>query len=217
MPKTTRSKASPRTRKTAKGRGTNARKGSTTKGRSSSRSASGRATSGRATSRTQGVNVTLREKGTTVEGNLGGRPMHSITGQLVVDGAADAISWYTKVFGAKELARNPYPDGRIMHAVLSLGDSAFMISDSFGKAPAELNGAYLHIQDKGLDAMWEKALATGAKPVLPLANQFWGDRYGQLRDPWGQIWSLGWPAKMTEAEKKRLQQEAMSTMAARQS
>jgi uncharacterized glyoxalase superfamily protein PhnB len=164
------------------------------------------------------VNVTLREKGPAVEGTLGGLPMHSVTGQLVVEGAANAIAWYGKVFGAKELDRKTYPDGRIMHAVLKVGDTAFMISDSFGapgNAPKELNGAYLHIQDKGLDAMWEKAVANGAKPILPLANQFWGDRYGQFRDPFGQMWSLGWPAKMTEAEKARLQQQAMQQMAAR--
>lgn len=193
MPKTTRSKATKASRKTAKRSGGKAARG--TKGR---------------------VSVSLREKGAP-EGTLGGRPMSSLTGQLVVDGAADAIKWYGKVFGAKELDRKPMPDGRIMHAVLRLGDTAFMISDSFGgpgNAPAELNGAFLHIQDKGIDAMWDKALANGAKPILPLANQFWGDRYGQLRDPWGQMWSLGWPAKMTEAERKRLQDKAMASMAA---
>lgn len=146
---------------------------------------------------------------------IGGRPMNTLTGQLVVDGAAKAIEWYGLAFGAKELDRRPMPDGRIMHAVLLMGNSAFMISDSFGPAPKELSGAFLHIQDKGIDKMWERAIAHGASPILPLANQFWGDRYGQLRDPFGQTWSLGWPAKMTAQEKTRLQQEAMATMAGR--
>lgn len=140
--------------------------------------------------------------------------MRTVTPQLVVGDADAAIAWYAKVFGAKELDRKPLPDGRIMHAVLRLGDTAFMISDSFGPAPSELNGAFIHVQDKGVDAFWERALANGAKPILPLANQFWGDKYGQLRDPFGQIWSLGWPAKMTQAEKDRLKQEADAQMAA---
>jgi uncharacterized glyoxalase superfamily protein PhnB len=200
MAKTKRSKAKTTGRKTAK-RTTSRR---TTAPRTGRRAASARR-----------VDVTLREKGTAVEGKLGGLPMRSVTGQLVVDGAAEAIAWYRKVFGAKELDRKPMPDGRIMHAVLQIGDTAFMVSDAFGppgSGPSELNGAFLHIQDRGIDAMWEKALANGATPHLPLANQFWGDRYGQLRDPFGQLWSFGWPAKMTEAEKRRLQEEAMRQM-----
>jgi PhnB protein len=195
-------KATPKARKTktAKRSGTGSR-------RAPAKKASRKASSSRAS-------VTLRE-GVKVEGKLAGRPMHSVTGQLIIDGAKDAIAWYSKAFGAKELDRKPMPDGRIMHSVLQIGDTLFMISDPFqpGTAPKELNGAYLHIQDKGIDAMWEKAVATGAKPLMPLANQFWGDRYGQFRDPWGQVWSFGWPAKMTPAEQKRLQDEANKHMA----
>lgn len=199
MPKTTRSKA--KATKTGRKATKGATKGAA--GNGGRRTASRRASA----SRTSAA-VTLRERGPKVEGTIGGLPMHSVTGQLVVDGAKDAISWYGKVFGAKELDRKLNPDGRIMHAVLQIGDTAFMISDSFsqGSTPQELNGAFLHIQAKGIDAMWDKALANGAKPILPLGNMFWGDRYGQLRDPFGQMWSLGWPAKMTEAEKQRLQQ-----------
>lgn len=198
MPKTTRSKATKTSRKTAKGgpRRTAAKTPSRKPAPAAKRPA-----------------VTLREA--KVEGKLAGRPMHSVTGQLIIDGAKEAIAWYGKVFGAKELDRKPMPDGRVMHAVLQVGDTMFMISDPFqpGSAPKELNGAYLHIQDKGIDAMWGKALAGGATPLMPLANQFWGDRYGQLRDPFGQVWSFGWPAKMTAAEQKRLQDEANRHMA----
>ncbi|HUR64096.1 MAG TPA: VOC family protein [Candidatus Thermoplasmatota archaeon] len=203
MAKATRSKARKTTKAAKRSTGKGSRAAATAKG---SRRSPGRAT------------ATLHSKAVKVEGTLAGRPMHSVTGQLIIDGAKDAIAWYGKVFGAKELDRKPMPDGRIMHAVLQIGDTLFMLSDPFqpGTAPKELNGAYLHVQDKGIDAMWDKALAGGAKPLLPLANQFWGDRYGQLRDPFGQMWSFGWPAKMTAAEQKRLQDEAnqhMATMA----
>jgi len=106
----------------------------------------------------------------------------------------------------------PLPNGRIMHAVLRVGDTAFMLADPFGPAPKEMAGAYVHVQDRGIERMWQKAVDNGATVVMPLANQFWGDKYGQLRDPFGQLWSFGWPAKMSEAEKQRLQQEAMAQM-----
>jgi len=212
---TTRSKAG-RTNKANAKRGrstTNASRRTTSTSRNAGRtgSRSGGRTGSRSGSSPKRVSVTLREKSNpTGDSMLGGKPMHSVTGQLVVDNAGEAITWYRKVFGAKELDRKP-----IMHAVLQIGDSAFMISDNLNGPPlgSELSGAYLHIQDRGLDGMWEKALANGAKPILPLANQFWGDRYGQMRDPFGQMWSLGWPAKMTEAEKAKLQKESMAQMA----
>jgi uncharacterized glyoxalase superfamily protein PhnB len=162
------------------------------------------------------ANVTLREKlqPKDTPNTIGGMPMHTLTPQLVVGDAKQAIAWYGKVFGAKELDRRPLPNGKIMHAVLRIGDTGFMISDSFGPAPDELNGAFIHIQDKGIDDYWQKALSSGATSILPLANQFWGDKYGQLRDPFGQIWSFGWPAKMTQAEKDRMQKEAMAQMSA---
>ncbi|MHB8634341.1 MAG: VOC family protein [Thermoplasmatota archaeon] len=164
-----------------------------------------------ATSLPRRATVTARETGPKVEGQLAGRPMKSVTGQLIVEPAAQAIEWYGKVFGAKELDRKPMPDGRIMHSVLQIGDTIIMVSDPFkqGTAPKELNGAFLHIQDKTIDAMWSKAIASGASATMPLANQFWGDRYGQLRDPFGQMWSFGWPAKMTEVEKHKLMKQAM--------
>ncbi len=137
-------------------------------------------------------------------------PMRTLTGQLVLGDAATAMTWYSKCFGAKELNRVPLPDGKIMHAVMRIGDTDFMLSDSFGQAPAAMSGAYLHIQDKGIRAMWDKAIANGATAFMPLANQFWGDTYGQLRDPFGQLWSFGWPAKMTQAEKDRLQVQQMA-------
>ncbi len=141
--------------------------------------------------------------------------MRTVTGQLVVNDASAALAWYAKVFGAKELTRMPGPGGKIMHSTMRLGDTDFMVSDSFGQAPAQMNGAFLHIHDKGIQKMWDRAVASGAKVSLPLAPQFWGDSYGQLYDPFGQLWSFGWPANLTEAQKAKLQKEAMQQMEAR--
>jgi PhnB protein len=139
----------------------------------------------------------------------------NVTPMLVVKGASDAIAWYGKVFGAKELSRNLTPDGKVMHAAIQLGDSTLMLADAFmGPVPDRMVGVTLHIQRADIDALWAKATANGATVEMPLANQFWGDRYGQLRDPFGHSWSLGWPAKMTQPEKDRLQREAQQMFAA---
>ena len=153
-------------------------------------------------------------KASKVDGAQPDFPMRTVTGQLVVEPASDAIAWYTKVFGAKELIRQPLPNGRIMHAMLQLGDTAFMVADPFGgSAPKELNGAFLHVYHKDAQRMWDRALANGATATLPLEPQFWGDTYGQLRDPFGQLWSLSWKAYLTEAQKQRLQAQMMGQMA----
>lgn len=148
------------------------------------------------------------------EGSQPDVPMRNVTGQLVVEPASDAIAWYKKVFGAKELIRQPGPDGRIMHATMQLGDTAFMVADPFGgSAPSQLNGAFLHIYHKDAQRMWDRALANGATATLPLEPQFWGDTYGQLRDPFGQLWSLSWKANLTQAQKQKLQAQTMKQMA----
>jgi uncharacterized glyoxalase superfamily protein PhnB len=134
----------------------------------------------------------------------------NVTPLLVIDGASDAIAWYKKAFGAKELTRQPLPDGKLMHAAIQIGDSILMLSDAFGPAPQQMMGVTLHIQSPDIETYWSRAVAGGASVVMPLANQFWGDRYGQLRDPFGHNWSLGWPVKMTQAERDRKQAEAMA-------
>lgn len=140
--------------------------------------------------------------------------MRTITPNLVLDDCAGAMDWYRDVLGAKELARMPGPGGKIMHAMMQLGDTMFMLSDNFGPPldPTAVPCATLHVHDRGIQRLWDRAVAEGASVKMPLANQFWGDRYGQLRDPFGQSWSFGWPAKMTAAEKERLEQEAMQQM-----
>lgn len=143
-------------------------------------------------------------------------PMHTVTPNLVPTDCAAAMDWYADVFGAKELARMPGPGGRIMHAMMQVGDTVVMLSDNFGPPidPGATACAFLHVHDKAIQRFWDRAVAEGATVVMPLANQFWGDKYGQLRDPFGITWSLGWPAKLTAAEKERLEREAMQQMGA---
>ena len=137
---------------------------------------------------------------------------HTITPQLAVNGVADAIAWYTRALGANELLRNVAPDGvRIMHAELLLGDSRFFVVDEFDgsmKAPSTLGGSpiTLHLYVRNVDALFDRAVGAGAKVVLPVADQFWGDRYGILDDPFGHRWSIA--SRIEDLSPKRLQERA---------
>lgn len=122
---------------------------------------------------------------------------HTITPQLVVHGVAEAIAWYTRAFGANELFRNIAPDGtRIMHSELLLGDSRFFVVDEFAdgpmKSPATLGGSpvTLHLYVRDVDAVFDRAVAAGATVLMKVADQFWGDRYGIISDPFGHRWSI---------------------------
>ena len=112
--------------------------------------------------------------------------------------AAEAIDFYTKAFGAAESGRHLAEDGkRIMHAHLDINGGPLMLNDDFpemagGAAPAPV-GVGLHLDVPDADAAWAKALAAGATVRFPLDNQFWGQRYGQVTDPFGHIWSIGGP------------------------
>jgi PhnB protein len=123
---------------------------------------------------------------------------HTITPHLELRGAAKAIEFYKKAFGAVEIVRNLGPDGRlIMHAQLKIGDSMLLLHDEFaesgGQSPQTLEGSpiTLHLYVEDADAVFAKAVAAGAKVEKPLENTFWGDRYGQLIDPFGHCWSVG--------------------------
>ena len=137
---------------------------------------------------------------------------HTITPQLAVNGVADAIAWYEKALGANELLRNLAPDGvRIMHAELLLGDSRFFVVDEFDgsmKAPSTLGGSpvTLHLYVRDVDALFDRAVGAGANVVLPVADQFWGDRYGILDDPFGHRWSIA--SRIEDLSPKRLQERA---------
>jgi uncharacterized glyoxalase superfamily protein PhnB len=117
--------------------------------------------------------------------------LHTLTPHLIVEDAAAAIDWYKHALGAQELGRSLGPDGRIMHAEMSIGESHFYINDvMMGKGPKELGGSpvtfWLYVPD--CDALFRRALAAGAKQSMPLIDQFWGDRAGQITDPAGLNW-----------------------------
>ena len=137
---------------------------------------------------------------------------HTITPHLVVRGVAAAVAWYTSAFGANELLRNAAPDGeRIMHCELLLGDSRFFVVDEFPGAawsPQSLGGTsvILHLYVENVDALFERAVAGGAEVILPVADQFWGDRYGMLRDPFGHRWSIA--SRVEDLSPKQLQARA---------
>ena len=122
--------------------------------------------------------------------------MHSLTPHLICAGAADAIDFYKKAFNAIEVSRLPGPQGTIMHAMLRIGDSALMLNDEFpewgGFGPKSLKGSSvtIHLYVNDADAAFAQAVAAGAKVTLPIADMFWGDRYGMLEDPFGHKWSI---------------------------
>jgi uncharacterized glyoxalase superfamily protein PhnB len=142
-------------------------------------------------------------------------PYRTVTPYLALADASAAIEWYKKAFGARELSRMPGPAGKLMHAEIQIGDSRVMLSDVFpgsdSKEPQELGGTstYLHIIQRNIDRLWQRAVAAGARVTMPLADQFWGDRYGKLQDPFGHSWGLSYKAKMTKQEMERKRQEAM--------
>lgn len=115
--------------------------------------------------------------------------------------AKDAIAFYARAFGAAELSRHPADDGvRLMHAHLGLNGGSLMLHDDFpemmgGKPSDAPTGVVLHIEVPDADAAWERAIAAGATVRFPLDNQFWGQRYGQVADPFGHVWSIGGPLK----------------------
>lgn len=141
----------------------------------------------------------------------------TVTPYLSITNAANAIEWYKKAFGAKEEARQLGPGGSIMHAALKIGDSSVYMSDLFPgtdmQDPAVAGPSVsLHVYAKNIDKLWNGGVQNGAKVVMPLANQFWGDRYGKLTDPFGHSWSFSYPAKMTKAEKEKMTADAMAQM-----
>jgi PhnB protein len=122
--------------------------------------------------------------------------MHTVTPHLVVKGAAKALDFYKQAFGAKEKSRAPMPDGRIMHADIAIGDSHVFLADEFpeysgDRAPVEgKSPVTLHLYVPDADTAFNQAVSAGAKVRMPLENAFWGDRYGQVVDPFGHIWAI---------------------------
>ena len=122
--------------------------------------------------------------------------MHSLTPHLVCAGAADAIEFYKRAFNAVELGRMPGPDGKLMHAMVKIGDSTLMLVDEFPQfgsvGPKALKGSpvTIHLYVEDADATVKQAESAGAKVTMPVADMFWGDRYGRLEDPFGHQWSV---------------------------
>lgn len=138
---------------------------------------------------------------------------HTITPQLVVRGASQAIAFYQKVFGTQELLRNLAPDGTsIMHAELLCGDSRFFILDEFPEhgnlSPQTLHGSpiTLHLYVPNVDELFARALGAGAQEVLPVENTFWGERYGIFLDPFGHRWSVS--TRLEDLSPTELQERA---------
>jgi PhnB protein len=121
---------------------------------------------------------------------------HSVTPYLIVKGAAQAIAFYEKAFGAEELYRMPMPDGRVGHAELRLGDSRIMLADEHPEvgalSPGSVGGTpvTIHLYVEDVDEIFARATAAGARVTRPLADQFYGDRLGVLTDPFGHVWSV---------------------------
>ena len=124
------------------------------------------------------------------------RGMHTVTPHLICAGAAEAIEFYKQAFDAEELTRMPGQNGKLMHASVRIGDSVVMLTDEFpdwgALGPTALHGTpvTIHLYVEDVDAFAARAVAAGAKLKMPVADMFWGDRYGQLEDPFGHRWSV---------------------------
>ncbi|HEY4316494.1 MAG TPA: VOC family protein [Herbaspirillum sp.] len=143
--------------------------------------------------------------------------MHSVTPHLVCDGAAAAIDFYVKAFGAEDCARLPGPGGKLMHGMVRINGSAVMLADEFPEwgsfGPKSLKGTpvVIHLYVTDVDAFYAKAVAAGAKATMPPQDMFWGDRYGQVEDPFGHRWSIATHVRDVTPEEMK---KAMEQMAA---
>jgi PhnB protein len=146
---------------------------------------------------------------------------HSITPGLTCKEAARAMDFYKNVFGATEIMRMPGPDGKVMHGELRIGDSVIFVSDEFpgtssAPAPGATNPVYIFMYTENVDATFNRALAAGAKVDMPLMDQFWGDRYGKITDPFGHQWGLAQHVEdVAPEEMKRRVDAAMAAQAAK--
>ena len=137
---------------------------------------------------------------------------HSLTIHLNIEGAAAYIDFLKSAFGAVEISRSPGPGGKLMHALVRVGDSVLMFADDFGaemgmpplaqgRLPFHLN---LYVPDA--DATWAQAIAAGCTVTMPIGDQFWGDRYGHVRDPFGMSWAIA--SRMEELTPAEMQERA---------
>ena len=163
----------------------------------------------------------MTEQGTAEQGAV--RPIpegfRTITPHLICSGAAAALAFYQQAFGAQELSRMPGPGGKILHAQIRIGDSLLMLADEFsdagsaGSQPSANMHVYIHLYVEDADALFARAVEAGARPLMPPADMFWGDRYGQVEDPFGHRWSIATHKRdMTPQQMREEMEKAMSQM-----
>jgi uncharacterized glyoxalase superfamily protein PhnB len=134
----------------------------------------------------------------------------TVTPFLNVKGAAEALEFYKKAFGAEEKTKMPGPNNTIMHSEIRIGDSLVMVSDAMMNPPTQ-SSIHLYVPDA--DATWKRATGAGATVVMPIADQFWGDRYGVLADKWGNRWAIATHTEdVPPAEMQKRAAEAMKQM-----
>jgi PhnB protein len=144
---------------------------------------------------------------------------HTLTPHLTARNAEQALEFYKNAFGAEVLHVAHMPDGKVMHASLRIGDSMLMLNDEFpdhgALSPLSTGGSAvtIHIYTDNVDAAFNRAVSAGAQVKMPLADQFWGDRYGVVADPFGHKWSLG--AHIKDMSPEEMQREMDRAMAAR--
>lgn len=133
---------------------------------------------------------------------------HSITPYLMVSNAAEAVEFYKKAFDAKEIMKTKTPSGEIGHCEMQIGDSRFMFS-GLGEKENPNSSVSLLIYVKNVDEFFSRAIAAGAEEMRPVANQFYGDRMGTLKDPFGHLWHIGTHVEdVSEEEMQKRAQQA---------
>lgn len=145
---------------------------------------------------------------------------HAATPYLIIKGAAEAIEFYKRAFGASELLRMADPQGRVGHAEIKIGDSVIMLADEHPamgyRSPRSLGGSsvsiLLYLED--VDTVFQRAVKTGARVLRPVANQFYGDRSGTLEDPFGHVWTVATHVEDVPPEEMQRRAEAAMRSAA---
>lgn len=144
--------------------------------------------------------------------------MHSLTPYLICAGASDAIKFYKKAFDAVELSSTPGTQGKLVNAQIKIGNSMLMLMDEFpewgGLGPKSLKGSpvTIHLQVEDVDAVVAQAVAAGAKITMPIKDEFWGDRFAALEDPFGHKWSVA--THIRDVSPEEIKEHAKKVMAA---
>jgi PhnB protein len=147
-------------------------------------------------------------------GNFRQEGFHCVTAMLAITNANEAIGWYKKAFGAKEVMRLTEPDGKIAHAEIKIGDSIVMLAEenpSYNRSPQTLQGTsvILNVYVPNVDELFKRAVDAGASIIFPVKDQFYGDRSGRIQDPFGHMWILATAIKHVSPEEMQAQFDAM--------